>query len=150
MTLFSVLTFSEQGVYDIVNNLGSLAARFLFRPVEESAYFYFSQMVARDTTIQEQNQVHLYLLNKCYQQSPPPHFISYFCLLKYYKNCHAHFIHSGVYELCLVNLYEITHFFLLMLHAAVSIELDHIYAYRSSTKKTAIINFVDYCVFDCT
>lgn len=57
MTLFSVLTFSEQGVYDIVNNLGSLAARFLFRPIEESAYFYFSQMVARDTTIQEQNQV---------------------------------------------------------------------------------------------
>ncbi|XP_023711319.1 protein RFT1 homolog isoform X2 [Cryptotermes secundus] len=59
MTLFSVLTFSEQGVYDIVNNLGSLAARFLFRPVEESSYFYFSQMVARDTTIQEQNQKHM-------------------------------------------------------------------------------------------
>lgn len=59
MTLFSVLTFSEQGVYDIVNNLGSLAARFLFRPVEDSAYFYFSQMVARDTTIQEQNQKHM-------------------------------------------------------------------------------------------
>ncbi|XP_021922938.1 protein RFT1 homolog isoform X2 [Zootermopsis nevadensis] len=59
MTLFSVLTFSEQGVYDIVNNLGSLAARFLFRPIEESAYFYFSQMVARDTTIQEQNQKHM-------------------------------------------------------------------------------------------
>jgi oligosaccharide translocation protein RFT1 len=61
MTLFSVLTFSEQGVYDIVNNLGSLAARFLFRPIEESAYFYFSQMVARDTAIQEQNQVQLFL-----------------------------------------------------------------------------------------
>lgn len=59
MTLFSVLTFSEQGVYDIVNNLGSLAARFLFRPIEESAYFYFSQMVARDTAIQEQNQKHM-------------------------------------------------------------------------------------------
>jgi oligosaccharide translocation protein RFT1 len=62
MTLFSVLTFSEQGVYDIVNNLGSLAARFLFRPIEESAYFYFSQMVARDTAIQEQNQVQLFSL----------------------------------------------------------------------------------------
>lgn len=59
MTLFSVLTFSEQGVYDIVNNLGYLAARFLFRPVEESAYFYFSQMVGRDTPIQEQNQKHM-------------------------------------------------------------------------------------------
>ncbi|KAJ9583564.1 hypothetical protein L9F63_022098 [Diploptera punctata] len=59
MTLFSVLSFSEQGVYDVVNNLGSLAARFLFRPIEESAYFYFSQMVGRDTEIQEQNQKHM-------------------------------------------------------------------------------------------
>ncbi|PSN56321.1 Protein RFT1 [Blattella germanica] len=59
MTLFSVLSFSEQGVYDVVNNLGSLAARFLFRPIEESAYFYFSQMVGRDTSIQEQNQKHM-------------------------------------------------------------------------------------------
>ncbi|XP_069693388.1 man(5)GlcNAc(2)-PP-dolichol translocation protein RFT1-like [Periplaneta americana] len=59
MTLFSVLSFSEQGVYDVVNNLGSMAARFLFRPVEESAYFYFSQMIARDMPIKEQNQRHM-------------------------------------------------------------------------------------------
>lgn len=57
MTLFTVLTFYEQGVYDVVNNLGSLAARFLFRPIEESAYFYFSQIVSRDKAIAEQNQV---------------------------------------------------------------------------------------------
>ncbi|BES98557.1 Rft protein [Nesidiocoris tenuis] len=56
MTLFTVLTFYEQGVYDVVNNLGSLAARFLFRPIEESAYFYFSQIIARDKDIAEQNQ----------------------------------------------------------------------------------------------
>lgn len=59
MTLFSVLTFSEQGVYDVVNNLGSLAARFIFRPIEESSYFYFSQMVGRDTSLQEQNQSYI-------------------------------------------------------------------------------------------
>nr|CAD7441970.1 unnamed protein product [Timema bartmani] len=59
MTLFSVLTFSEQGIYDVVNNLGSLAARFLFRPIEDAAYFYFSQMVRRDSPIQEQNQKHM-------------------------------------------------------------------------------------------
>lgn len=59
MTLFSVLTFYEQGVYDIVNNLGSLAARFIFRPIEESSYFYFSQMVARDSSIKVQNQNHI-------------------------------------------------------------------------------------------
>jgi len=59
MTLFSVLTFYEQGVYDVVNNLGSLAARFLFRPVEESSYFYFSQLVHRDKDIKHQNQEHM-------------------------------------------------------------------------------------------
>ncbi|XP_075229849.1 man(5)GlcNAc(2)-PP-dolichol translocation protein RFT1 [Lycorma delicatula] len=55
MTLFSILSFYEQGVFDVVNNLGSLAARFLFRPIEESAYFYFSQLVHRDIPISEQN-----------------------------------------------------------------------------------------------
>lgn len=55
MTLFSVLTFYEQGMYDVVNNLGSLAARFLFRPVEESSYFYFSQLIHRDKAIKEQD-----------------------------------------------------------------------------------------------
>ncbi|KAF6201715.1 hypothetical protein GE061_004110 [Apolygus lucorum] len=59
MTLFTVLTFYEQGVYDVVNNLGSLAARFLFRPIEESAYFYFSQIVSRDKPISEQNQLQM-------------------------------------------------------------------------------------------
>ncbi|XP_063229918.1 protein RFT1 homolog [Bacillus rossius redtenbacheri] len=59
MTVSSVLSFREQGMYDVVNNLGSLAARFLFRPVEDAAYFYFSQMVHRDASIQEQNQKHM-------------------------------------------------------------------------------------------
>lgn len=56
MTLFSLLSFYEQGVYDIVNNLGSLAARFIFRPIEESAYFYFTQTVRRDLPILQQDQ----------------------------------------------------------------------------------------------
>ena len=59
MTLFSVLSFSEQGIYDVVNNLGSLAARFIFRPIEDASYFYFSQMVGRDTSLQEQNKTHI-------------------------------------------------------------------------------------------
>nr|CAG4650093.1 EOG090X04LH [Sida crystallina] len=48
MTFFAVLTFAEQGIYDVVNNLGSLAARFLFLPIEENSNFYFSQMLPRD------------------------------------------------------------------------------------------------------
>lgn len=40
-----------------MNNLGSLAARFIFRPIEESGYFYFTQMIKRDKQINEQNSV---------------------------------------------------------------------------------------------
>ena len=48
MTVFSVVSFGEQGVYDVVNNLGSLVARFLFLPVEESFYIYFSTLLSRE------------------------------------------------------------------------------------------------------
>ncbi|KAF0300237.1 Protein RFT1 [Amphibalanus amphitrite] len=47
MTAFHLLDFSEQGLYDVVANLGSLAARFLFQPIEENAYVYFSRTVER-------------------------------------------------------------------------------------------------------
>lgn len=59
MTFFNTLKFDQQGVYDIVNNLGSLAARFLFKPVETAAYFYFSQLVQREVPIKTQiKEVH--------------------------------------------------------------------------------------------
>ncbi|XP_048507253.1 protein RFT1 homolog isoform X2 [Athalia rosae] len=57
MTFMPMLTFAEQGMYEIVNNLGSLAARFIFRPIEDSGYFYFTQMVQRDKPIADQNVV---------------------------------------------------------------------------------------------
>lgn len=47
MTFLNVLTFEEQGVYDLVSNLGSLAARFVFLPVEESAYSFFAQSLTK-------------------------------------------------------------------------------------------------------
>lgn len=55
MTIMPILTFTEQGTYEIVNNLGSLAARFIFRPIEESGYFYFTQILKRDKSLSEQN-----------------------------------------------------------------------------------------------
>ncbi|XP_012287710.1 protein RFT1 homolog isoform X2 [Orussus abietinus] len=55
MTIVPVLTFAEQGTYEVVNNLGSLAARFIFRPIEDSGYFYFTQMVKRDKPLSDQN-----------------------------------------------------------------------------------------------
>ena len=57
MSVSPVLSFSEQATYDIVNNMGSLAARFIFRPIEDSSYFYFTQTIARDIKLSEQNQV---------------------------------------------------------------------------------------------
>lgn len=54
MTVFAVLSFAEQGVYDVVNNLGSMAARFIFLPIEESSYFYFAQMLNRQIPIENQ------------------------------------------------------------------------------------------------
>lgn len=57
MSVSPVLTFSEQATYDVVNNLGSLAARFIFRPIEDSSYFYFTQTIARDIDLKKQNKI---------------------------------------------------------------------------------------------
>lgn len=56
MSVSPVLTFSEQATYDVVNNMGSLAARFIFRPIEDSSYFYFTQTIARDSALAEQKR----------------------------------------------------------------------------------------------
>ncbi|KAJ8931836.1 hypothetical protein NQ314_015233 [Rhamnusium bicolor] len=44
MTISPVLTFSQQ---------------FIFRPIEESAYFYFTQMIKRDEPLKSQDQKHV-------------------------------------------------------------------------------------------
>lgn len=56
MSVSPVLTFSQQATYDVVNNMGSLAARFIFRPIEDSSYFYFTQTLARDVPLHEQKR----------------------------------------------------------------------------------------------
>lgn len=55
MTIFNTLSFAEQGVYDIVNNLGSLTARLVFQPIEESSYVFFAQVIQRDVPPCQQN-----------------------------------------------------------------------------------------------
>uniref|UniRef100_T1J9Y2 Protein RFT1 homolog n=1 Tax=Strigamia maritima TaxID=126957 RepID=T1J9Y2_STRMM len=55
MTVFNILNFGEQGVYDVISNLGSLAARFLFRPIEESGYQFFAQTIERNKPLIKQN-----------------------------------------------------------------------------------------------
>jgi len=47
MTFFNPLSFADQGVYDVINNLASLAARLIFAPLEESSFIMFSSLVDR-------------------------------------------------------------------------------------------------------
>lgn len=50
------LPFCFVGIYDIVNNLGSLVARLIFQPIEESFYIFFAKVLERgkDATLQKQ------------------------------------------------------------------------------------------------
>uniref|UniRef100_A0A8C6S2V7 Protein RFT1 homolog n=1 Tax=Nannospalax galili TaxID=1026970 RepID=A0A8C6S2V7_NANGA len=48
MTFLNVLNFGDQGVYDIVNNLGSLVARLIFQAIEESFYIFFAKVMERE------------------------------------------------------------------------------------------------------
>ncbi|XP_070558753.1 man(5)GlcNAc(2)-PP-dolichol translocation protein RFT1-like isoform X2 [Ptychodera flava] len=54
MTFFNVASFADQGLYDIITNLGSLAARFIFFPIEESGYLFFAQTLTRGVPVKEQ------------------------------------------------------------------------------------------------
>lgn len=70
MSISSMLSFHQQATYDIINNLGSLAARFVFRPIEENSYFYFTQTIARNIPLAKQprdkiEQASFVLYNLC-------------------------------------------------------------------------------------
>ncbi|THD25718.1 Protein RFT1 [Fasciola hepatica] len=52
---FHLISFTDQGIYDLVNNLGSTAARLLFSPMEESCHFVFNQCLLRNVRPEEQN-----------------------------------------------------------------------------------------------
>ncbi|XP_040058662.2 man(5)GlcNAc(2)-PP-dolichol translocation protein RFT1 isoform X1 [Gasterosteus aculeatus] len=56
MTFLNVLSFGDQGVYDIVNNLGSMVARFVFLPIEESFYVFFAKVLERGRDVKSQKQ----------------------------------------------------------------------------------------------
>lgn len=56
MTFLNVLSFGDQGVYDIVNNLGSMVARFIFLPIEESFYIFFAKVLERGRDVRSQKQ----------------------------------------------------------------------------------------------
>lgn len=65
MTMFSVIGFAEQGIYDVINNLGSLPARLIFQQIEENAYLLFSSLVNRNFDIKRQKSRILNSLNIC-------------------------------------------------------------------------------------
>lgn len=57
MTFLNVLSFGDQGVYDVINNLGSMVARLVFLPLEESFYVFFARVLVRGSDVKSQNQV---------------------------------------------------------------------------------------------
>jgi len=56
ITAFNLLNFSESGIYDIINNLGSLIARFVFLPVEDASYIYFTNSLERGIDYKTQKE----------------------------------------------------------------------------------------------
>lgn len=56
ITVFGLLTFAESGIYDIINNLGSLIARFIFLPVEDASYVYFTNSFKRGVVFKHQSE----------------------------------------------------------------------------------------------
>ncbi|VUZ55840.1 unnamed protein product [Hymenolepis diminuta] len=59
ISAFHLLSFADQGIYDLVNNLGSLAPRLVFNSVEESCHLLFSQCIQRDVPPKSQSERYL-------------------------------------------------------------------------------------------
>jgi hypothetical protein len=55
MSLFNLVSYKDQGIYDTINNLGSLLPRLIFSTLEESAYAYFQQTLSRTKTSNDQH-----------------------------------------------------------------------------------------------
>lgn len=56
MSLFNLISYKDQGIFDAINNLGSLLPRLIFSTLEESAYAYFQQTLSRTKTIHMKDQ----------------------------------------------------------------------------------------------
>lgn len=55
MTMSPVLTFSQQSMYDIVNNLGSLAARSVLKKRKLLQYAFFIKEIYKKTIFLNEN-----------------------------------------------------------------------------------------------
>uniref|UniRef100_S4R933 Protein RFT1 homolog n=1 Tax=Petromyzon marinus TaxID=7757 RepID=S4R933_PETMA len=67
MTFFNVLNFGDQGIYDVVNNLGSMVPRFVFLPIEDSFYVFFARSLIRGKIAMQQNEDDIAIMAKVLQ-----------------------------------------------------------------------------------
>ena len=67
MTFFRVLSFADQGVYDVINNLGSLAARFIFLPIEDGFYLFTTQTLHRGAIAKNQSSESMDLVSRVFE-----------------------------------------------------------------------------------
>lgn len=68
MTFFNLLSFADQGVYHAISNLSSLAARFVFAPIEESSYLVFAQCIDRNQPFERQPKRKLQVVDRVLKQ----------------------------------------------------------------------------------
>jgi oligosaccharide translocation protein RFT1 len=54
ISAFHLLSISESGFYDTITNLGSLIARFIFLPIEDASYIYFTNSLKRGIEYKQQ------------------------------------------------------------------------------------------------
>lgn len=44
MTFFNLLTYTSQGMYTFISNIGNLVTRMIFLPLEDAFFIYFSKV----------------------------------------------------------------------------------------------------------
>lgn len=54
MSLFNLVSYKDQAIFDTINNLGSLLPRLIFSILEENAYSYFQQTLSRNNINNDQ------------------------------------------------------------------------------------------------
>ena len=58
------LLFFFSGLYDVINNLGSIVARVIFLPIEETFYVFFASTLVRGQPVQNQSKASFHSLSK--------------------------------------------------------------------------------------
>jgi oligosaccharide translocation protein RFT1 len=98
MSLFNLVSYKDQGIFDTINNLGSLLPRLIFSTLEESAYAYFQQTLSRTKTTNDQHiqddQMLIHPRNDQQQNTPSTTGDKFFISQENIPNCQSDSVHK--------------------------------------------------------